>query len=71
VLGSVERDLEVMELHFRFVASISVVLSMFTILDISYHMIFRMIWIFRGAKRDFIRRANGVFSYLIFVLLKS
>ena len=71
MLGSVERDLEAMELHFRFVASISVVLSMFTILDISYLMIFRMIWIFRGSKHDFNRRANGVLSYLLFVLLKS
>ena len=65
-----ERDKEDMELHFGFVASISAVLSMLTILDISYHMIFRMIWIFRGAS---VISLGGLMVYchiLVFVLQK-
>ena len=70
VLDSAERDKEDMELHFSFVASISAVLSMLTILDISYHMIFRMIWIFRGAS---VISLGGLMVYchvLVFVLQK-
>ena len=70
VLDSAERDKEVKELHFSFVASISAVSSM---CDISYHMIFRMImiWIFRGAS---VTLLDGLMAYchvLVFVLLKS
>ena len=59
-LGSVERDLEVVELHICFVASISAVLSMFTILDISWDL--QNDLDIQRCKRDFIRRANSVLS---------
>ena len=67
-LGSAETDLEVMELHFSFVRSVSAVLSMFTILDISYHMIFRMIWIFRGAS---VTSLGGLMVYCQVLVLYS
>ena len=69
-IGSVERDLEAMELHFSSVASISDVLGMSPILDILYHMIFRMIWIFRGASVISLGRLMAYCHILVFVLLK-
>ena len=69
-LGSVEGDLEDMKLHFSSVASISDVLSLSPILDILYHMIIRMIWIFRGASVIILGGLMAYCHVLVFVLVK-